>query len=136
MKFRSERDGKAFDVAVPICSSQLAGRQALVTAALPAVPRRIGVWSATWRLGDAVLATQKVRAISQAAFQRSLTFATFSAASVPAADRAAVRAEQFAAAARGELLVVVQDVLPLDRAADAHRALDAGTVFGRLVLTP
>ncbi|MFO0808965.1 MAG: hypothetical protein U0746_10105 [Gemmataceae bacterium] len=72
VEFRSERDGKAFDVAVPLCSSQLAGRQALVAAALPAVPRRIGTWSATWRVGDAVLATQKVRAISLAAFQKSL----------------------------------------------------------------
>ncbi|MEU0766873.1 zinc-dependent alcohol dehydrogenase family protein [Streptomyces albogriseolus] len=69
-------------------------------------------------------------------FRKSLTFATFSADTVPGPDRQAVRAEQFAEAARGELRTVVHDVLPLDRAADAHRAMDAGEVFGRVVLTP
>ncbi|MEU4654094.1 zinc-binding dehydrogenase [Streptomyces sp. NPDC023723] len=71
-----------------------------------------------------------------AAFQRSLSFAAFSAATVPVADRQAVRSEQFAAAARGELRTVVHQVLPLDRAERAHRAMAAGEVFGRIVLTP
>jgi len=71
-----------------------------------------------------------------ARFQRSLSFATFSAATVPAADLRAVREDQFAAAARGELVTVRHDVLPLDRAVVAHRRMDAGEVFGRIVLTP
>ncbi|MFJ2607035.1 zinc-binding dehydrogenase [Streptomyces sp. NPDC087425] len=71
-----------------------------------------------------------------AAFERSLSFATFSMDSVPGADRRAVRAEQFAAASRGELRAVVQEVLPLQEAVSAHRKLAAGEVFGRLVLTP
>lgn len=71
-----------------------------------------------------------------AAFRKSLTFATFSAATVPEPERRAVRTEQFAAAARGALQTVVHDVLPLDRAVDAHRAMDAGQVFGRIVLVP
>jgi NADPH2:quinone reductase len=71
-----------------------------------------------------------------AAFQRSLSFATFSAATVPATDRNAVRGEQFAAAARGELDTVVHEVLPLDQAVPAHQRMDAGEVFGRIVLTP
>ncbi|MGW6447377.1 zinc-binding dehydrogenase [Lentzea sp. NPDC055074] len=69
-----------------------------------------------------------------AAFQKSLSFATFSAASVSEADRRAVRAAQFAAAARGELQTVVHERLPLEDAALAHRKMDAGEVFGRFVL--
>jgi len=70
------------------------------------------------------------------AFQRSLSFATFSLNTVPIPERNRVRAEQFEAAARGELRPVVHDVLPLDEAAEAHRRMDAGEVFGRIVLTP
>ncbi|MEW2516829.1 zinc-dependent alcohol dehydrogenase family protein [Actinacidiphila alni] len=70
------------------------------------------------------------------AFQKSLSFATFSSDVVLLADRQAVRAEQFAAAGRGELPAVVHEVLPLDQAALAHRKMDAGEVFGRIVLTP
>lgn len=70
------------------------------------------------------------------AFQRSLSFATFSANTVPAAQLRAVRETQFAAAARGELRAVVHDVLPLAQAAAAHRRMDAGEVFGRIVLVP
>jgi hypothetical protein len=72
VEFRSERDGSASDVPVPLCSSQLAGRQALVTAVPPRFPRRIGTWTATWRVADQPLATQRVRAISQKCFLRSL----------------------------------------------------------------
>ena len=70
------------------------------------------------------------------AFQRSLSFATFSLNTVPVPERNRVRAEQFDAAARGELRAVVHDVLPLHEAAAAHRRMDAGEVFGRIVLTP
>ncbi|MEU8789619.1 zinc-binding dehydrogenase [Streptomyces sp. NPDC048643] len=70
------------------------------------------------------------------AFRRSLSFATFSSDTVPGPERQAVRSSQFAAAAGGLLRTVVHDVLPLDQAARAHRAMDAGTVFGRVVLTP
>ncbi|MFF4753626.1 zinc-binding dehydrogenase [Streptomyces sp. NPDC002514] len=69
-------------------------------------------------------------------FQKSLSFSAFSAATVTATDRNAVRSEQFAAAARGEIQTVVHELLPLDQAADAHRKMDAGEVFGRIVLTP
>lgn len=72
VEFRSERDGEVFDVPVPLCSSQLAGRQAVLTAVPPKFPRRIGSWTATWRVADQPLATQRVRAISQKAFLKSL----------------------------------------------------------------
>jgi NADPH:quinone reductase len=71
-----------------------------------------------------------------AAFQKSLSFATFSTDTVPAADRRAATAELFAAAGRGELLSVVHELLPLDQAVLAHQKMAAGEVFGRIVLAP
>jgi NADPH:quinone reductase len=70
-----------------------------------------------------------------AAFQKSMSFATFSGATVPEPDRRAVRTEQFAAASRGELHAVVHELLPLEQAALAHQKMDDGEVFGRIVLT-
>ena len=69
-------------------------------------------------------------------FQRSRSFATFSLNTVPVTERNQIRADLLAAAARGELHAVVHDVLPLVKAADAHRRMDSGEVFGRIVLTP
>jgi NADPH2:quinone reductase len=71
-----------------------------------------------------------------AAFQKSMSFATFSADTVAADDRRAVTAELFAAAGRGDVQVVVDDVLALEQAVAAHQKLAAGEVFGRLVLVP
>ncbi|MFD0023270.1 zinc-binding dehydrogenase [Streptomyces sp. NPDC058382] len=71
-----------------------------------------------------------------AAFQKSMSFATFSAATVSGAGLRAVRRDHFAAAGRGEIAAVVHEVLPLDEAVLAHRKMDAGEVFGRIVLTP
>jgi hypothetical protein len=72
MELRSERGASSHSVAARLCSSQLAGRQALVTVVPRRFPRRMGSWSATWLLGDKPLATQQVRAISQRHFLRSL----------------------------------------------------------------
>lgn len=71
-----------------------------------------------------------------AAFQKSMSFAAFSAATVAQADLRAVRSEHFAAASRGEIETVVHEVLPLDKAVLAHQKMAAGEVFGRIVLTP
>lgn len=71
-----------------------------------------------------------------AAFRKSPSFATFSSDTVPGPDRQAVRSSQFADAARGDLRTVVHGTLPLSQAVSAHRAMDAGTVFGRVVLVP
>lgn len=70
------------------------------------------------------------------AFQQSRSVATFSLDTIPTPARDAVQAELFAAATRGELHAVVHDVLSLDQAAEAHRQMDAGSVFGRIVLVP
>jgi len=70
------------------------------------------------------------------AFRKSMSFATFSADTVAESDRHAVRTEQFTAASRAELQTVVHELLPLDQAALAHHKMQAGEVFGRIVLTP
>ncbi|MDI2031646.1 zinc-binding dehydrogenase [Saccharopolyspora sp. TS4A08] len=69
-------------------------------------------------------------------FQQSRSFATLSLDSVPLDERSAVRSRQFDAAVRGHLHPVVHDVLRLDQAAEAHEQMDAGTVFGRIILRP
>ncbi len=71
-----------------------------------------------------------------AAFRKSMSFATFSADTVPAPDQRAAAAELFAAAGRGELEAVVHEVLPLEQAVLAHQKMEAGEVLGRIVLTP
>ncbi|MGK3951552.1 zinc-binding dehydrogenase [Microbacterium sp. I2] len=71
-----------------------------------------------------------------ARFQRSLTLSTFSLDTVSRAELHRVRSAQLEAATRGELHAVVHDVLDLAAAVDAHRSMDAGAVFGRIVLTP
>src|SRR5947209_4254144 len=74
VEFRCERGGSALRVPACLCSSQLQGRQALVTVVPRRYPRRIGTWVATWLLGNRPLpgGTQRVRGISQRHFQRSL----------------------------------------------------------------
>ena len=72
VEFRCERTGAAHRVPASLCSSQLAGRKAVVTVAPRKYPRRLGTWTATWLLGGKPLATQRIRGISQKHFQRSL----------------------------------------------------------------
>jgi NADPH2:quinone reductase len=71
-----------------------------------------------------------------AAFQKSMSFATFSGNTVTESDRRAVTAELFAAAGRRELHSVVHEQLPLEQAVLAHQKMEAGEVFGRIVLAP
>ena len=71
-----------------------------------------------------------------AAFGKSMSFATFSGATVTEPDRRAVTAELFAAASRGEFHAAVHELLPLDQATRAHQKMEAGEVFGRMVLAP
>lgn len=70
------------------------------------------------------------------AFQKSLSFATFSANTIPHTDLHAVRTAQFTAASRGDLRTVVHEVLPLEQAVLAHQKMTDGEVFGRIVLIP
>jgi hypothetical protein len=72
VEFRCERSGTAYRTPARLCSSQLAGRAAMAAVTPRRHPRRIGGWTATWLLGDRPLAVQRIRGISQRAFQRSL----------------------------------------------------------------
>src|SRR5208283_3161475 len=49
VEFRSERTGAVVNIPAPLTSSQLTGKQALVTVVPPKLPRRIDTWSATWK---------------------------------------------------------------------------------------
>jgi hypothetical protein len=75
VEFRCERGGKTSHVPARLSSSQLAANQALIMAVPRRFPRRIGDCVATWIAGDRALASQRVRAISQRHFQRSLRIA-------------------------------------------------------------
>ncbi|QRP47035.1 zinc-binding dehydrogenase [Amycolatopsis sp. FDAARGOS 1241] len=69
-------------------------------------------------------------------FRQSLSFATFSADTVPTRELRDVAAEHFRAATRNRLRTAVHEVLKLGQAAEAHRKMDDGEVFGRIVLKP
>ncbi|MDB5614645.1 MAG: hypothetical protein JWQ22_2298 [Devosia sp.] len=71
-----------------------------------------------------------------ASFQKSMSVATFSSNSVIEADRRAKTTELFASANRGELQVIVDEVLPLEQAIRAHQKMEVGGVFGRILLAP
>lgn len=71
VELRSEGKGQSHDVPVQLTSSQLRGKQAVITV-VPPRPRRIGAWQATWLLGNQPLANQRIRAISRPHFLRSL----------------------------------------------------------------
>src|SRR5438132_8022416 len=74
VEFRPERGAAAQTMPVRLTSAQLASRRALVTVGLPR-PRRAGNWQVSWRIGDNVLASLRLRAISKPQFHRSLRFA-------------------------------------------------------------
>jgi hypothetical protein len=72
VEFSPERGGSVQRVPAHLSSSQLKGKQALVTVTPHKLPRRIGPWQATWFLEDQPLAVQRIRAISKRQFERSL----------------------------------------------------------------
>lgn len=71
-----------------------------------------------------------------ASFQRSLGFETFSLDAFALDAMNATYSEIFGAAASRRLLPVIDGVLPLHDAAVAHKRLESGDVFGKLVLVP
>jgi hypothetical protein len=72
IEFCSEEGGTSFLVPVRLSGSQLTTRSTLVTVAPTRYPRKMGTWRATWLLGGAPLASQRIRGISRRQFQRSL----------------------------------------------------------------
>jgi hypothetical protein len=70
--FRTARGSKTVVTPVPLTASQLTGREALVTALPPRLPRKSGEWSVTWTCPGRELATTRLRAVTPQAFRRSL----------------------------------------------------------------
>jgi hypothetical protein len=70
--FRSERTRAEYAVPVPLTASQLASKEALVTASPPKLPRRAGEYTVTWKAGERPLVTRRVVAVTAARFAQSL----------------------------------------------------------------
>jgi hypothetical protein len=91
VEFRNERDGSTHEVPIALAGSQMQARQALISASPRKLPKRIGAWTATWRIGERVLASHRVRAISQRFFQNSLRVSDTRFVTVDAGNRCTVR---------------------------------------------
>ncbi|MBL8792611.1 MAG: hypothetical protein JNM56_01770, partial [Planctomycetia bacterium] len=72
VEFRAEKGGTSFSETATLTSSQLAGRQTLVSVTPAKVARKIGDWSVNWLAGDLLLHTQRFRSVPLRSFQRSL----------------------------------------------------------------
>jgi hypothetical protein len=70
--FRTARGTKTVVTPVPLTASQLAGKEALVTALPPRLPRKAGEWTVTWTCPGRELATTRLRAITPRTFRDSL----------------------------------------------------------------
>lgn len=71
-EFRNERTGHLFTVPVPLTAAQQAARETLVTALCPRVPRRPGVWSVMWRVGERVHAAARIEIVTARRFENTL----------------------------------------------------------------
>ncbi|MFI5436338.1 zinc-binding alcohol dehydrogenase family protein [Rhodococcus baikonurensis] len=69
-------------------------------------------------------------------FQQSLTFSSLSLDTLSQQTRIATYREIFASAEQGTLVPVIDEAFSLDDAASAHRLLESGSVFGKLILLP
>jgi hypothetical protein len=72
VEFRPDLAEEATRVPLWLSSSQLKSKQALVTAVPPKLRRGAGCCTVAWKIGDQVLASQTIKAISKSAFLRSL----------------------------------------------------------------
>jgi hypothetical protein len=70
--FKTARATKTFETAVPLSASQLMGREAIVTAIPPKLPKKAGEWSVTWSCQGKELAVTRLKAVSPRSFQESL----------------------------------------------------------------
>ncbi|MCE9561721.1 MAG: hypothetical protein K8U57_06660 [Planctomycetes bacterium] len=69
VEFSNERTGHVFTIPVTLNASQRASHETLLTAVCPRVPRRPGSWWVMWRIGDKVLAADRVEAIAARRFE-------------------------------------------------------------------
>lgn len=70
--FRTAKATKTVAVEVPLTTTQLTGREALVTALPPKLPRKAGEWSVTWSCAGRELHTARLKAIAPKEFYASL----------------------------------------------------------------
>ena len=70
--WRREGDAQGKQFPVQLSSSQLKGKQALLTVCPGDRPKRAGCYVASWLLGDELLASQRIKAITQSHFLSSL----------------------------------------------------------------
>ena len=70
--FHWGRTGRTDEVAVPLVGTQFNGKEALVSVSPPKWPRKAGEWNVSWMIGDKLLASQRVRAVSPKTFLDSL----------------------------------------------------------------
>lgn len=66
--------------------------------------------------------------------RRSLTFSLVSLDAVDKSEKLSALREIFALVTRGELSPIIHEVLDLENASEAHRNLEAGKAFGKIVL--
>ena len=70
--FRPDRGGAEVVVPAPLTGTQLAGKEALLTAAPTKAPRRAGGYTVAWSVGDRELYTQRLTAVTGRRFIDSL----------------------------------------------------------------
>lgn len=70
--FRADRGGEPIRVPAPLTGAQLAGKEALVTAAPLKAWRQSGGYSITWEVGNREVLTQRVAAVTGKRFVESL----------------------------------------------------------------
>jgi len=69
VEFSNERTGHVFAVPVTLNAAQRATHETLLTAVCPRVPCRPGSWWVMWRVGDKVVAADRVEAIAARRFE-------------------------------------------------------------------
>jgi len=70
--FRTARGTKTVVTSVPLTATQLLGREALVSALPPRLPRKAGEWTVTWTCPGRELATTRLQAVTPRVFRDSL----------------------------------------------------------------
>jgi hypothetical protein len=70
--FHDDSTNATHAVPVALTAAQLAGRETVVVAVCPEMPRRVSAWWVTWTAADRTLATQRVRAIPADEFAASV----------------------------------------------------------------
>ncbi len=70
--FHTNRGTKTVVTAVPLTATQLLGREALVAALPPPLPRKAGEWTVTWTCPGRELASTRLQAVTPRVFRDSL----------------------------------------------------------------